>query len=159
MPRSLLIENALSCRRGAIYFTGLLDVELLIKRSIFEMNAVRPPSTVDRTAPATVVAYSGTSGDPGGVSYFVWRIDNGPVHGLGWDACQAVMERSRLVVQQGSPPWIPTGSELPSSCVNESYQLFTTYSTTEMLVPGEHTLWHGMVTTNSEAAYFTGWIK
>jgi hypothetical protein len=130
--------------------------QLLIERSLFEMNAVRPLPTVP--AAATVVLFTDQMGD-GNLNRPIWRIDDGPVHGIGWDVCQAVMERSQQSVQQGFLPWIPTGSQLPSSCANESYHVATTYSTTEMLTPGDHTLWHGAVATNPVISVYYGWIK
>jgi hypothetical protein len=119
------------------------------------MNAVRPLPTTP--AAATVVLFTGANGE-GSPHRNVWRIDNGPVHGIGWDVCQAVMERSQQSVELGFSPWISTNSQLPSSCVNESYHIETTYSTTEMLAPGDHTLWHGAVAGRSPA-FYTGWIK
>ena len=89
----------------------------------------------------------------------IWRIDDGPVYGIGWDMCQAVMERSQQSVQQGFAPWIPTGSQLPSSCANESYHVATTYASAEMLTPGDHTLWHGLVATTGNVGFYSGWIK
>jgi hypothetical protein len=130
--------------------------QLLIERCLFEMNAVRPLPTVP--AAATVVLFTQDNGE-GNPNMNVWRIDDGPVHGIGWDVCQAVMERSQQSVQQGFAPWIPTRSQLPSSCANESYHVATTYSTTEMLTPGDHTLWHGAVATTSFLDTYTGWIK
>ena len=120
------------------------------------MNVVRPLPAVP--AAATVVLFTKDNGEE---SPFrpVWRIDNGPVHGIGWDVCQAVMERSRLSVERGFPPWIATESQLPSSCANESYHVATTYSTTEMLTPGDHTLWHGAVATDAGLAWYSAWIK
>ena len=120
------------------------------------MNVVRPLPTVP--APATVVLFTDGMGEEG-VRRPVWRIDDGPVHGIGWDVCQAVMERSRLSVERGFPPWIPTESQLPSSCANESYHVATTYATAEMLTSGDHTLWHGMVNTYSAFARWSFWIK
>jgi hypothetical protein len=120
------------------------------------MNVVRPLPTVP--APATVVLFTDLLGEEG-IHRPVWRIDDGPVHGIGWDVCQTVMERSRLSVELGFPPWIPTGSQLPSSCANESYHVATTYSTTEMLRPGDHTLWHGMMPATSNPGFYSGWIK
>jgi hypothetical protein len=120
------------------------------------MNVVRPLPTVP--AAATVVLFTQDMGE-GSPGRPVWRIDDGPVHGIGWDGCQAVMERSRLSVELGFPPWIPTDSQLPSSCANESYHVATTYSTTEMLTPGDHVLWHGAVPTTSNLAFYSGWIK
>ena len=131
--------------------------QLLIERSVFEMNVVWPLPTV--LAAATVVLFTSNMGEGSQQVRPVWRIDDGPVHGIGWDACQAVMERSQQSVQQGFPPWIPTGSQLPSSCTNESYHVATTYSTTEMLAPGDHTLWHGAVATAANMAVYAGWIK
>jgi hypothetical protein len=119
------------------------------------MNAVRPLPTVP--AAATVVLFTDGMGE-GSTLRNVWRIDDGPVHGIGWDVCQAVMERSQQSVEQGFPPWIPTESQLPSSCANESYHVATTYSTTEMLTPGDHTLWHGAVVTAGNG-FYNGWIK
>ena len=130
--------------------------QLLIERSLFEMNAVRPLPTVP--AAATVVLFTDSMGE-GTWSSSVWRIDDGPVHGIGWDVCQAVMERSQQSVEQGFPPWIPTGSQLPSSCANESYHVATTYATAEMLRPGDHTLWHGAVATAANGGLYAGWIK
>ena len=57
------------------------------------MNVVRPLPTVP--AAATVVLFTQDMGE-GSPGRPVWRIDDGPVHGIGWDGCQAVMERSRL---------------------------------------------------------------
>jgi hypothetical protein len=120
------------------------------------MNAVRPLPSV--LAAAAVVLFTGSMGEES-ESRPVWRIDDGPVHGIGWDVCQAVMERSRLSTQEGFPPWIPIESQLPSSCANESYHTATTYATAEMLTPGDHTLWHGAVPTTANRAIYTGWIK
>jgi hypothetical protein len=120
------------------------------------MNAVRPLPTV--LAPATVVIFTQNMGEES-EQRPVWRIDDGPVHGIGWDVCQAVMERSRLSVEQGFPPWIPTESQLPSSCANESYHMATTYATAEMLTPGDHALWHGVANTVSGPVPNSGWIK
>jgi hypothetical protein len=128
----------------------------MIERSVFELNAVRPLPTVP--AAATVVLFTEQMGE--GAWYRpVWRIDDGPVHGIGWDVCQAVMERSQQSMEQGFPPWIPTESQLPSSCANESYHMATTYSATEMLTPGDHTLWHGAVASVNVVSFYTGWIK
>ena len=109
-------------------------------------------------AAATVVLFTESNGE-GNPSINVWRIDDGPVHGIGWDVCQAVMERSRQYVEQGFPPWIPTESQLPSSCANESYHVATTYATAEMLTPGDHTLWHGTVGMTANPGFYSGWIK
>eukprot|EP01046_Picozoa_sp_COSAG06_P042879 COSAG06_NODE_5533_length_3419_cov_3.022590_1_plen_122_part_00 len=121
------------------------------------MNTVWSLPTVP--AAATVVIFTQDNGEESPRASNVWRIDDGPVHGIGWDMCQAVMERSRQSVQQGFPPWIPTESQLPSSCANESYHVATTYASAEMLTPGDHTLWHGLVATNANFAFYTGWIK
>eukprot|EP01045_Picozoa_sp_COSAG04_P002346 COSAG04_NODE_85_length_27560_cov_8.621245_5_plen_103_part_00 len=89
--------------------------------------------------------------------YVIWRIDDGPVYGIPWDACQDFMQRSQWSVEQGhAPSW---HSQEPSSCANESYFSHTTHSTTEMLTPGEHTLWHGVGTMSSHAVAYSGWIK
>ena len=128
----------------------------MIERSVFELNAVRPLPTV--TAAATVVLFTQDMGEESPHKP-VWRIDDGPVHGIGWDVCEAVMERSQHAVEQGFPPWIPTGSQLPSSCANESYHVGTTYSATEMLTPGDHTLWHGTVVTIPSISFYSGSIK
>ena len=130
--------------------------QLLIERSVFEMNAVRPLPTVP--AAATVVLFTDQMGEESH-NRPIWRIDDGPVHGIGWDVCQAVMERSQQSVQQGFAPWIPTESQLPSSCANESYHVATTYASVEMLTPGDHTLWHGTVGMTANPGYHSGWIK
>ena len=145
---------------GAIYFAGALNVSLHVQDSIFAANAVRPAQ--DTHAPATIVIYTGNTGEGSGSTLRpVWRIDDRPVHGIGWDVCQAVMQQSQESVQAGWDPWIPTGSQNVSSCANDSYKLDTTYSTTEMLAPGKHTLWHGMVTESvlAFAVLSVGWIK
>ena len=105
-----------------------MSSELLIMSSIFEANAVRPPQTGESNAPATVVMSTESMGEESVDVSPVWRIDDGPVHGIGWDLCQAVMSRSQWSVQHGFPPWIPTESEQPSSCANETYHVQTTYS-------------------------------
>jgi hypothetical protein len=93
----------------------------------------------------------------GGFVMPVWRIDDGPVHGLNWETCRAVMDRSEWSVQHGFPPSWP--SQLPESCANESYLVDTTYATTEMLTAGDHTLYHGLVAMSGNRAYHDGWIK
>ena len=68
------------------------------------------------------------------------------------------MQRSLWSEEQGYPKsW---HSQDPASCANESYYTFTTYSTTEMLTAGQHTLWQGMIAMSSHA-FVTGdvWIK
>lgn len=143
---------------GAIYFKGAMNTELIVSRSIFEANAVQPPQSGEKNAPATVVAFTDTLAE-GEQRAFVWRIDDGPVRGIGWDSCQDVMERSQWSVQHGHPPSWP--STLPGSCANESYSVFTTYSTTEMLTSGDHTLWYGLVPAEAMSAEFahSAWIK
>jgi hypothetical protein len=128
IDQCLFKDNVVTLGGGAVYFGAVMSSELLIMSSIFEANAVRPPQTGESNAPATVVMSTESMGEESVDVSPVWRIDDGPVHGIGWDLCQAVMSRSQWSVQQGFPPWIPTGSELPSSCANESYHVQTTYS-------------------------------
>jgi|EP01046_Picozoa_sp_COSAG06_P014344 predicted outer membrane repeat protein len=158
VDQCLFRENIARKGGAAIYFKGALNTELIVSRSVFEMNAVRPPQSGEKNAPATVVAFTDTLAE-GEQRAFVWRIDDGPVRGIGWDYCQDVMERSQWSVQHGYPPSWP--STLPSSCSNETYSVFTTYSTTEMLTPGDHTLWHGTVTTSAMSVELShsSWIK
>ena len=79
------------------------------------------------------------------------------MYGIPWEVCKAAMERSLWSVQQGYPAsW---HSQDPASCANESYNTFTTYSTTEMLTAGEHTLYHGLLQMASQTAQYFGWIK
>ena len=67
------------------------------------------------------------------------------------------MQRSLWSEEQGYPAsW---HSQSPASCANESYNTLTTYSMTEMLTAGEHTLWHGVLAMQSVQATYTGWIK
>ena len=155
IPQFGCCESAV-VRSGAINFAAAYNTELLIERSVFERNAVRPLPTVP--AAATVELFTQDMGEES-ICRPVWRIDDGPVHGIGWDVCQAIMERSQQSVQLGFPPWIPTESQLPSSCANESYHVQTTYSTTEMLTPGDHTLWHGTVVVSALNGWYTGWIR
>ena len=76
---------------------------------------------------------------------------------MGWDDCQAIMQRSLANTQLGYPPSWP--SQQPSSCANESYRTMTTYSTTEMLAEGEHTLWHGVATFSPQQMTGAWWIR
>jgi len=164
-------NNVATLEGGAVYFAGALDAELFIQRSIFEANAVRPHQTgfryctttaagcgSDRTIPATIVIYT----DANGVEFNnrpVWRIDDGPVHGIGWADCQAAMARSRWSTEQ-NPPYPPSWpSQLPSSCANETYHVETTYSASEMLTTGQHTLYHGVLSTGPAFGEWNGWIK
>ena len=117
------------------------------------MNVVRPLPTVP--AAATVVLFTDGMGE-GSVGRSVWRIDDGPVYGVPWEVCQAAMQRSLWSEQQGYPASL---SQDPSSCANESYKMFTTYSTTEMLTAGDHTLWTGSLAMSSHSSGFLGWIK
>jgi len=89
----------------------------------------------------------------------VWRIDDGPVHGIGWADCQAAKARSRWSTEQ-NPPYPPSWpSQLPSSCANETYHVETTYSASEMLTTGQHTLYHGVLSTGPAFGEWNGWIK
>ena len=56
---------------------------------------MRPPQTDEGNAPATVVMGTRDMGEEGAFTP-VWRIDDGPVHGIGWDICQAIIERSQV---------------------------------------------------------------
>jgi predicted outer membrane repeat protein len=127
IDQCLFINNIATRGGGAIYFGTVQSSELFIVRSIFEANAVRSPQIGESNAPATVVMNTGGMGEGAG-SLPIWRIDDGPVYGIGWDVCQAVIARSQWSVQHGFPPWIPTESEQPSSCANETYHVQTTYS-------------------------------
>ena len=79
------------------------------------------------------------------------------MYGVPWEVCKAAMERSLWSEQQGYPAtW---HSQDPASCANDTYYSFTTYSTTEMLAAGEHTLWSGVLAMTSQLQGFFGWIK
>ena len=79
------------------------------------------------------------------------------MYGVPWEVCKAAMERSLWYEQQEQPPsW---HSQDPASCANETYYTFTTYSTTEMLKAGEHTLWMGLVAMTSHTFGAGGWTK
>eukprot|EP01045_Picozoa_sp_COSAG04_P051878 COSAG04_NODE_21813_length_367_cov_0.574627_1_plen_108_part_10 len=107
---------------------------MLVEQSIFHSNAVRQAQTQEARVPATVMAYTGFMGEDSfigfdtGYHYFVWRIDDGPIHGLPWELCQAVADFS--------PHW-PSGV----GCANQTYRTNMIYSKTVLLPPGEHTLW------------------
>ena len=76
------------------------------------------------------------------------------MHGIPWEVCQAVMERSLWYEQQGQPAtW---HSQDPASCANQTYYTYTTYSTTEMLTAGEHELWTGFLAMTSHVGTISG---
>lgn len=158
IEQCLFRHNVATIEGGAIYYFSInLYAELLISRSVFEANAARPAQTNERIVSATVVTYTDVLGEEAGFKP-VWRIDDGPVYGLGWEVCQAVMSRSRWSVLNGYDASWP--SQEPSSCANESYHVASTYSTVEVLAAGTHTLWHGVVAMDAGFAEQTSsWIK
>lgn len=102
VDQCLFRNNVATLGGGAIYFGSGLNTVLLIERSIFEANAVRPPQTDEGNAPATVVVGTRDMGE-GAPFRPVWRIDDGPVHGIGWDVCQAVICNPCLILTLYSP--------------------------------------------------------
>ena len=62
VDRCLFRQNVASKGGGAVFFAGALNAKLLIERSIFEANAVRPPQSGERNAPATIVTYTSAMG-------------------------------------------------------------------------------------------------
>ncbi len=72
----------------------------------------------------------------------IWRVDDGPVHGISWDLCERAKESSLPAVSKGCPASFP--SDLP--CANVSYAgPDKTYNHVVSLAAGSHTLWTGML--------------
>ena len=72
----------------------------------------------------------------------IWRIDDGPVHGISWGRCQRAKEASLTGVRSGFPASFT--SELP--CANVSYYgPKKSYTNVLSLEPGTHTLWTGLM--------------
>ena len=72
----------------------------------------------------------------------IWRVDNGPVHGISWRLCQAAKQHSVDAVSKGFPASFP--SDL--ACANVSYAgPDKTYNHVVSLAAGTHTLWTGLL--------------
>ena len=72
----------------------------------------------------------------------IWRVDNGPVHGISFELCQAAKQHSVDAVRKGFPASFP--SDL--ACANISYAgPDKTYNHVVSLAAGTHTLWTGLL--------------
>eukprot|EP01045_Picozoa_sp_COSAG04_P009418 COSAG04_NODE_543_length_12846_cov_7.281556_3_plen_1215_part_00 len=123
---------------------------------------MRVQQTNEKDTPATVVAFTGGVGDGSQTSFGawsapVWRIDDGPVFGAPWELCEAARQYSLSIVAKGFPQSWP--SDLV--CANETYRTQSTYSRTQYLTSGDHTLWHGVIKQTSfpGGTWVKGWIQ
>ena len=142
---------------------------MTVLQSVFGSNAVTPPpdaGAVDLTVrlntvrvmgivpatPASLIRKEPFQGgfaiDPASdltdkeVFVPIWRVDNGPVHGISWDLCQAAKQHSAVAVRKGFPASFP--SDL--ACANASYAgPDKTYNHVVSLAAGTHTLWTGLL--------------
>ena len=72
----------------------------------------------------------------------IWRVDDGPVHGISWEMCGRAKRSSLTAVRKGFPAAFP--SDL--ACANVSYAgPDKTYNHVVSLAAGTHTLWTGLL--------------
>ena len=71
----------------------------------------------------------------------IWRIDDGPVHGLSWGLCQLASQRSQEGANNGFPP------SFDLTCANISYRgPDASYNHVLNVAEGAHTLHTGLLT-------------
>jgi serine/threonine protein kinase len=129
-------ENVAVISGGAISFDGMGTLD--IASSTFVSNAVRTLAWAS-TVSVTVRLFPGLLFDVGSVP--IWRIDDGPVHGLEYVQCESARQASVSGVQRGLPESWPNSAE---SCANISYNQLTGASAAVVsLEQGAHTLWVG----------------
>ena len=136
---------------GAIFVLGKLATNLVIEESVFDANAVRPAVADAGSVDLTVrLNTGGFIIDPEAdladvaIDAFVpiWRIDDGPVHGISWELCQRAKESSLTAESRGFPASWP--SDLP--CANISYSgPDSSYAQMVSVSVGAHTLWTGIM--------------
>ena len=123
----------------------------MIAESVFEANAVRPLPDAKAVDLTVRLNTGGFLIDPN-IEVItqahvmavipIWRIDDGPVHGIAWELCLRAQKASLTAVSKGFPPSWP--SDLP--CANISYTgPGATYSHAVSLAAGAHTLWTGLL--------------
>ena len=102
---------------------------LRVEDSLFDSNAVRVQAGGGGEE-VTVRLNTGEWTNPA-AEYMVpiWRIDDGPVHGVPFEMCEAARQYSEDIVRKGFDPSFP--SELV--CANETYHTQTTYARVEYL--------------------------
>ena len=127
-------------------------LSLMIEGSLFDSNAIRPPLdvgaidvtvrlntgsfTIDLSNPNTELNYDNEIIIP------IWRVDDGPVHGISFELCQAAKRHSETAVSKGFPASFPSDLQ----CANVSYAgPEKTYNHVVSLAAGEHTLWTGVL--------------
>ena len=83
----------------------------------------------------------------------IWRIDDGPVHGIPYEQCQAAAAQSLDAVSKDLPPSWPD-----LTCANVSYTgPDSTFSHVVSLAEGPHTLWTGLLVMDSMPN--VGWVQ
>jgi hypothetical protein len=90
----------------------------------------------------------------------MWRVDDGPVHGLSFEECEAtrVLSESDAQTDPSWAFWPETPG--PHSCANVSYTPGRLYARDITLLPGEHTLHVGLNSRSGEVSRWLGasWI-
>ena len=141
---------------------GSEALAMVIAESVFDSNALRPPSDAPPVDLTVRVNTGGFGIDPDTDltvetvdAYLpIWRIDDGPVHGISWEMCQRAMRSSLTAVSRGFPASWP--GDLP--CANVSYSgPNQPYNHIVSLPVGTHTLWTGLMMESSIQA--TGWMQ
>ena len=87
----------------------------------------------------------------------IWRIDDGPVHGIPYEQCQAAAAQSLDAVSKALPPSWPD-----LTCANVSYTgPDSTFSHVVSLAEGPHTLWTGLLVMDSmpNIGWLQAWIE
>eukprot|EP01045_Picozoa_sp_COSAG04_P007883 COSAG04_NODE_422_length_14618_cov_11.903712_11_plen_1388_part_01 len=157
--RCVFRENVAYQSGGAIMVLGPALSALLVEESVFDSNAVRKPSTAASSVDVTLRLNTGSFavGASGGYSVPIWRIDDGPVHGIPYEQCQLASQFSQDAVSKGLPPSWPD-----LQCANVSYAgPDKTYSHVVSLMDGSHTLHTGllMMTWLRQAQWGLAWIE
>ena len=87
----------------------------------------------------------------------IWRIDDGPVHGIPYEQCQLASQLSQDAVSKDLPPSWPD-----LTCANVSYTgPDSTFSHVVSLAEGPHTLWTGLLVMDSmpNIGWLQAWIE
>ena len=135
---------------------------MTIAESVFDSNALRPPPDAPpveltvrlNTGGFAIIPATDLSSDAVDNFLPIWRIDDGPVHGIPWTECQRAMQSSLTAVSRGFPASWP--SDLP--CANVSYSgPDKPYNHIVSLPPGTHRLWTGLMMETAIQA--VGWMQ
>ena len=164
--RSVFRNNIAYSAGGAIAVSGNDKLTMIVLESVFDSNAVRPPPdagaadlTVRLNTGAFVIHPDTDLTDPAVDNIIpIWRVDNGPVHGISSDLCDTAKRHSATAVGKGFAESWP--SDLP--CANISYSgPNKIYNHVVTLEAGTHTLYTGVLMESSRPnnGWEQAWIE